>query len=108
MVPWHKAVSNGLDVVVPTGGQHLLVEALTVLSRDPAPDAAALALLAPDMQHAEYDGYLGDDLLGRCFASEHIDAACVPALATDLLVMLPPGQEGPDSIGRADGLLPMA
>jgi len=41
------------------------------------------------MKRAKYDAYLGDDLLARCYASEHIDAARVPTVAAELLARLP-------------------
>jgi ATP-dependent Lhr-like helicase len=40
------------------------------------------------MKRAKYDGYLGDDLLACCYASEHIDAVRVPAVAAELLARL--------------------
>jgi len=84
------ATSNGLAVVVPVKYQDLLTVALPTLAEGPAPDARALAQLVPDMKRAKYDGYLGDDLLARCYASEHIDAARVPNIAAELLARLPP------------------
>jgi ATP-dependent Lhr-like helicase len=80
-----SATSNGVAVIVPGKDQDVLMETLRALARDPAPDPVELARLVPDMRRAKYDGYLGDDLLARCYASEHIDAARVPAIAAELL-----------------------
>ncbi|WP_156482890.1 hypothetical protein, partial [Acetobacter cerevisiae] len=68
-----------------------LIAALKTLAERPAPDAEVLARLVPDMKRAKYDAYLGDELLARCYASEHIDAARVPIIAADLLSRLPTG-----------------
>ena len=85
------AASHGVAVVVPGKEHHGLDAALRELAQSPAPDAVALARLVPDMKRAKYDAYLGDDLLARCYASEHIDAARVPAIAADLLAPSVPG-----------------
>lgn len=82
------ATSNGLAVVVPGKDRDVLKMALHELAHAPAPDAVALARLVPDMKRAKYDGYLGDDLLACCYASEHIDAVRVPAVAAELLARL--------------------
>lgn len=76
---------------MPGKDQVVLTVALGELAQGPAPDDVALARLVPDMKRAKYDGYLGDDLLARCYASEHIDAARMPTLAADLLMGLPCG-----------------
>jgi len=83
------ANSEGIAVTVPAKDESKLTAALTALATEPAPDAVALARLVPDMKRAKYDAYLGDELLARCYASEHIDAARVPAIAADLLLRLP-------------------
>lgn len=85
------AASHGVAVVVPGKEHHGLDAALRELAQSPAPDAVALARQVPDMKRAKYDAYLGDDLLSRCYASEHIDAARVPAIAADLLAPSVPG-----------------
>jgi ATP-dependent Lhr-like helicase len=84
------ATSHGLAVLVPAKDRDVLAEGLRLMAKGPLPDAVALARLVPDMKRAKYDGYLGDDLLARCYASEHIDAARVPAIAADLLSRWPP------------------
>ncbi len=84
------SVSNGIAVTVQSKDQRALVEALTLLSREPAPDPAALARFVPDMKRAKYDVYLGDALLTACYASERLDAGRVPAMALDLLARMPP------------------
>jgi ATP-dependent Lhr-like helicase len=83
------AASHGIAVSAAVKYQDALVAALTALAQAPAPDAAALARLVPDTKRAKYDGYLGDDLLARSYASERIDAASVPTIAANLLVSLP-------------------
>jgi ATP-dependent helicase Lhr and Lhr-like helicase len=83
-----RATSNGLAVVVPSKDRDALKTALHELAHARPPDAVALARLVPDMKRAKYDGYLGDDLLARCYASEHIDAVRVPAVAAELLIRL--------------------
>ena len=90
------AASNGIAVVVPGGDHRNLIEALGALAREAPPDATQLARLVPDMQRAKYDGYLGDDLLARCYASERIDAAKVPGLAATLLQGLPEAMDDGD------------
>ena len=87
------AESHGIAVVARAEDVGPLVAALTALAREPAPDGAELACLLPDMKRAKYDGYLGDDLLARCYASELIDAASVPRIATELLAQMPPGDQ---------------
>ena len=84
-----SAASHGIAVVVPGQQERALVGALTALARDPAPDPVELARLVPDMTRAKYDGYLGDELLARCYASEHIDAGRVPAIAVEVLARMP-------------------
>ncbi len=97
------ASPKGIAVTVPAENETGLMEALQVLSTGPAPDAVALARMVPDMKRAKYDAYLGNDLLARCYASERIDAARVPAIAADLLrgssesVPRPEGQAAPVS-----------
>ena len=81
---------RGIAVSVAGKYQHALVATLTALAHGPAPDAVALARLVPDMKRAKYDGYLGEDLLAHCYASENIDAALVPKITANLLVRLPP------------------
>lgn len=88
------AASNGIAIAVPAEHEHALRDALAVLARDPAPDATELASAVPDMKRAKYDGYLGDALLARCYASEHIDAVRIPALAADLLARMQPSPAG--------------
>lgn len=83
------AASNGIAVVVPGHLQQALVEALTALAHGPAPDPVELARLVPDMKRAKYDGYLGDDLLARCYASERLDTSRLPAITADLLMRMP-------------------
>ncbi len=85
-----SATSRGIGVVVKAQDQHALDAALRALANGPAPDAVALARKVPDMKRAKYDPYLGDDLLARCYASERIDAARVPAIAAELLAGFPP------------------
>ena len=80
-----KSTSHGIAVAVPLGEQQPLQSALAALARGPAPNAVALAAMVPDMKRAKYDGYLGEELLARCYASERIDAGRVPAIAADLL-----------------------
>lgn len=86
-----SAVSNGLAVVVPTEQAGAMAGVLAVLARSQPPSGVELALLVPDMVRAKYDSYLGTELLAQCYASEHIDAARVPAIAADLLSRMPPG-----------------
>lgn len=69
------ANSEGIAVTIPAKDGGKLVATLKTLAERPAPDAEALARLVPDMKRAKYDAYLGDELLARCYASEHIDAA---------------------------------
>jgi ATP-dependent Lhr-like helicase len=92
------ATPDGIAVTVPAKDQATLSAALEALAGGPPPDAVALAHLVPDMKRAKYDGWLGDGLLARCYASEHIDAGRVPAIAAELLARTPPGWEagGPD------------
>jgi len=85
------ANSEGIAVTVPAKDEGKLIAALRALAAGPGPDAVALARLVPDMKRAKYDTYLGDELLARCYASEHIDAARVPIIADDLLLRLPTG-----------------
>ena len=84
-----RATSHGLAVIVPAKDREVLKTGLRSIAEGPTPDAVALARLVPDMKRAKYDGYLGDDLLARCYASEHIDAARVPAVAATLLSRWP-------------------
>ena len=84
------ATSHGLAIAIAGEPPDRLRGVLRTLARNPAPDAAVLARLVPDMKRAKYDAYLGDELLALCYASEHIDAARVPAIAADLLARLPP------------------
>jgi ATP-dependent Lhr-like helicase len=86
-----KATSSGIAVVVPAKDRKALGRTLGTLAQSTAPDAVTLARLVPDMKRAKFDGYLGDDLLARCYASERIDAARVPGIAADLLGRVPPG-----------------
>ena len=83
------SASNGIAVTVRSTDGCSLVEALTKLSREPAPDPVALARFVPDMKRAKYDAYLGDALLTACYARERLDAGQVPAVAADLLARLP-------------------
>ena len=87
----HKvtAASDGIAVTVASKDARALVDALTTLAREPAPDPVALARFVPDMKRAKYDACLGDALLTACYASEKLDAGRVPAVATDLLSRLP-------------------
>lgn len=89
------ATSNGIAVVVSGKDHQVLADALTALAQEPTPDAVALARLVPDMKRSKFDGYLGDDLLAQCYASERIDAARVPVIAADLLARLPMGWNEP-------------
>lgn len=84
-----KATSEGLAVTVPARQRVALVEALTVLAQSSPPDAVDLARMVPDMKRAKYDKYLGEELLARCYASEHIDSTRVPAIARQLLNRMP-------------------
>jgi ATP-dependent Lhr-like helicase len=84
------AASNGIAVTAHSKDGLSLVEVLTKLSREPAPDPADLARFVPDMKRAKYDAYLGDTLLTACYASERLDARRVPAMALDLIARLPP------------------
>lgn len=88
----HKvgAISRGIAVVVPAKDQDLLLTVLRTLAGGPPPDPVVLARLVPDMKRAKYDGYLGDELLARCYASERIDADRLPEIASNLLARLPP------------------
>jgi ATP-dependent Lhr-like helicase len=61
---------------------------LTTLAAQAPPDPVTLARRVPDMKRAKYDAYLGDDLLARCYASERIDAARIPGIASDLVTRL--------------------
>ena len=83
------SASNGVAVTVHSRDGRALVEALTAVSREPAPDPAALARFVPDMKRAKYDAYLGDALLTACYASERLDTGRVPSIAVDLLARLP-------------------
>lgn len=84
-----KANSEGIAVAVSAQDGSTLITALKTLAERPAPEAEVLARLVPDMKRAKYDGYLGDELLARCYASEHIEATRVPIIAADLLSRLP-------------------
>lgn len=83
------SASNGIAVTVHSRDGRSLAEALTKLSREPAPDPFALARFVPDMKRAKYDAYLGETLLTACYASERLDAGRVPAMAVDLLARMP-------------------
>jgi ATP-dependent helicase Lhr and Lhr-like helicase len=83
------ATSHGISILVKSQNEHLLESALQTLADEPVPDPIALARLVSDMKRAKYDGYLGDDLLARCYSSERIDAAYVPTIANDLLKHVP-------------------
>ncbi len=83
------ATSHGLAIAVAGEQLDRLPGVLRTLARNPAPDAAVLARLVPDMKRAKYDAYLSDELLALCYASEHIDAGRIPAIAADLLARLP-------------------
>lgn len=87
------AASEGVAVTVSVKSQAKLMATLTALAAGPAPNGVTLARLVPDMKRAKYDAYLGNDLLARCYASERIDAARVPAIAADLLGRDPGPQE---------------
>ncbi|MFT8803195.1 MAG: ATP-dependent helicase, partial [Gluconobacter cerinus] len=84
-----KANSEGIAVTIPAKDGGKLIAALKTLAERPAPNAEVLARRVPDMKRAKYDAYLGDELLARCYASEHIDAARVPIIAADLISRLP-------------------
>ena len=84
-----KANSEGIAVAVSAQDGSTLITALKTLAERPAPEAEVLARLVPDMKRAKYDAYLGDELLARCYASEHIEATRVPIIAADLLSRLP-------------------
>lgn len=88
----HKRAATSLGIAISVPGEHAdtLADVLRTLANGPAPDPLALARLVPEMRRAKYDEYLGDDLLAICYASEHIDAARVPAVAANLLARLPP------------------
>ncbi len=83
------AASEGTAITVPAKDQAQLTDALKTLAAGAAPDAVALARLVPDMMRAKYDAYLGRELLARCYASERIDTARVPAIAAELLAGRP-------------------
>ena len=83
------ANSEGIAVTVPAKDGSKLIAALKIIAEGPVPDAKILARLVPDMKRAKYDAYLGDELLARCYASEHIDAERVPIIAADLLSRFP-------------------
>ena len=46
---------------------------MVAIAQAPAPDAVELAMLVLDNVRSKYDWYLGDDLLGRCYANEQLE-----------------------------------
>jgi ATP-dependent Lhr-like helicase len=83
-----EPVPLGVAVGVAVDKENDLVSALAALAGAPAPNPTELAELVKNKEVEKFDAFLGDELLTLAWAQDCLDAAELPALASNLLASL--------------------